>query len=398
MLSLWRMSSKSLLESEKTKPSCRKQSLITRREIIDESDVYIDVHKAIRRMAPAPKARVHKGHVVDKPVRPALQEDLIDLSGHHIDAPGRTGNGDERNHSPMHIHPAFGTSPKTTFLKRSTSGTDAQPIAVRGNVNDMREHLKHLGPSNVASRPKTTRYQTVKIKVPGATTSIEPTARSASVTESTGYSRSIIDEPYHDDPSVHVGEGEGLIKSGMEAKDGVQALQQGYGSLHYSTSPKNARTEAPIVAEGPSYQVPTYRNAMREYSPAVLSRNNSEKSSDTLKSLRSGSPRPWKRGTARSGSITEHTIESNGFQKVVLQTSSSDIEESGGSSSGKKSESNSPNLQSKTSASNRDSNGQAEENGNPKGEEAKKKRRRQRKKKPKNEEGSAVGEGSTTSG
>ena len=34
------------------------------REIIDESDVYVDVHKAIRRLAPAPRTRVPKGKVV----------------------------------------------------------------------------------------------------------------------------------------------------------------------------------------------------------------------------------------------------------------------------------------------------------------------------------------------
>ncbi|KAI6244498.1 hypothetical protein HI914_07372 [Erysiphe necator] len=35
-------------------------------EIIDESDVYIDVHKAIRRLAPAPKARARKRHVINQ--------------------------------------------------------------------------------------------------------------------------------------------------------------------------------------------------------------------------------------------------------------------------------------------------------------------------------------------
>ncbi|RKF53126.1 Protein MAM3 [Erysiphe neolycopersici] len=34
-------------------------------EIIDESDVYIDVHKAIKRLAPAPKARTQKRHVIN---------------------------------------------------------------------------------------------------------------------------------------------------------------------------------------------------------------------------------------------------------------------------------------------------------------------------------------------
>lgn len=336
-------------------------------------------------MAPAPKARIHKGHVVDKPARQIPEDDLIDLSGQGVEAVKR----DDRTHSPMHSHPPFGTSPKTTFLKRNTSGQDSH-ITVRGNINDMREHLKHLGPSNIASRPKSTRYQSVKIKVPGAA------PRQGSVAESTGRTRSIIDEPYRDDMSVHAGEGEGLLKSaGMDAKDGVQALQQGYGALSYSTSPRNKRQEVVIVAEGQSSQPPDYRKAMREYSPAALSRNNSDRSSDTLKSLRSGSPRPWKRGTARSGSITEHTIEANGFQKVVLQTTSSDIDESGESSNSKRGGSTSPEIQSRTSGSVNGSNGHIEENGPAKGEEVKKKRRRQRKKKAKTTEDSTGGESST---
>ncbi|KFY63141.1 hypothetical protein V497_02107, partial [Pseudogymnoascus sp. VKM F-4516 (FW-969)] len=59
----------------------------------------------------------------------------------------------------------FSTSPKATFMiRRSSAAADGGSVTVRGNATDMREHLKHLGPSNVASRPKTTRYNTVKIK------------------------------------------------------------------------------------------------------------------------------------------------------------------------------------------------------------------------------------------
>src|ERR1700709_2195658 len=109
-----------------------------------ESDVYIDVHKAIRRMAPAPKARVHRGHIVensDNPVNHQAEEHLIDLTDEDTIAKPQSpiANGNNRSNSLT----IFGTSPKTTFIRRSSGGVDGNLIQVRGNVNDMREHLKH---------------------------------------------------------------------------------------------------------------------------------------------------------------------------------------------------------------------------------------------------------------
>src|SRR5450432_3761310 len=128
------------------------------REIIDESDVYIDVHKAIRRMAPAPKARVPRGQIVTDPDNFAVPEDhLIDEeddgppNGKQRDRLGSVGSRGQGQ-------AVFGSSPKTTFMMRRSlgpqDGSPITPITVRGNANDMREHLKHLGPSNLASRPK----------------------------------------------------------------------------------------------------------------------------------------------------------------------------------------------------------------------------------------------------
>jgi metal transporter CNNM len=365
------------------------------REIIDESDVYIDVHKAIRRMAPAPKARVQRGHVIghpDNPVVHAPEDDLIDLRERQsIEIAKRLANGDHHSSIPVAV---FGTSPKTTFLRRSSSGADGHPIAVRGNANDMREELKHLGPSNLASRPKTTRYQTVKIK-PGAWP-----GRSGSRTESTGYPHSVVDEPYQDHPAAHAGEGEGLLRSaGVHAKDGVQALQQGYGSLSYSTSPKNAKSEMATTDGTAPYQRPPSRKSFKEQSPDSISRHHSDRSSDTLGSLQSGvSPTRRRKGTARSGSITENIIEAGGFQKVVLQTtSSSDREDSGSSNTGKKSGQNSPTITPKPPPAALDRAPEETRPATPKGEEVKKKRRRNRKKKgaKSGEEGSTAG-GSTT--
>jgi metal transporter CNNM len=382
------------LIGESVSPTTQNDLTDKNREIIDESDVYIDVHKAIRRMAPAPKARVQKGQVVGNPDNPVIQapEDyLIDLTEdgqNGVDIAKRLVNGDHRSNT-YHV---FGTSPKTTFLRRSSSGADGHPITIRGNANEMREHLKHLGPSNLASRPKTTRYQSVKIK-PGTI------GRHGSTTESVGYPHSIVEEPYHDDPTMHVGEGQGLLNSaGSHAKDGIMALQQGYGAMTYSPTKERDSNDS-NKDEAASYQPSTSRKSFKDHSPDGLSMRHSDRSSDTLGSLHSGvSPSRRKRGTARSGSITENIRESGGFQKVVLETTSSeDMEEN---ISNGKSGDNSPTI---VAANPLPPTSTQEPSQDPKGEEVKKKRRRNRKKKggKNGEEGSTAeasmtNEGSTT--
>jgi len=354
-------------------------------EIIDESDVYIDVHKAIRRMAPAPKARVHKGHVVENPENPVIQppeEHLIDLTEEDTTTkqPQVAINGDSRSNSPA----MFGTSPKTTFMRRSSSGADGNLIHVRGNVNDMREHLKHLGPSNLASRPKTTRYQTVKIK-PGHVMNW-----SESRTGSTAHRDSTVEEPYHDLPAPQGGEGEGLLRSaGKEASDGVHALQQGYGSLERTnTSPPGKLPRSDKVDANGPLQDPTNFSgggnaSLSRTNSSKFGSNHSDKSSDTLGSLNSynGSPARRRKGTARSGSITENIIEAGGVRKVVLETTSSSEERDERISKASQKENVSPgsstNLIDREDASHQDS----EATPKVEGEEVKKKRRRTRKKK-----------------
>lgn len=80
---------------------------------------------------------------------------------------------------------------------------------------------KNLGPSNLASRPRTTRYNTVKIK-PGGVGSAHKHAQESP------------DEPRHASPSPapQGGVGAGLLSSaGKDAKDGVIAVQAGYGTM-----------------------------------------------------------------------------------------------------------------------------------------------------------------------
>lgn len=261
----------------------------------------------------------------------------------------------------------------------------------------MREHLKHLGPSNLASRPKTTRYNTVKIK------SATHPLRSESRTDSTAPHEHIVEEPYRDDPAPFGGEGEGLLKSaGKEASDGVQAIQQGYGSFDPATPPspsKLAKSEA-TNQDGTMDAKPSPTDRSSPSSQMIsFSRNGTahSESSDTVGSLKSGrSLNKRKKATTRSGSITENVIEAGGIRKVVLETtsSSSDKEDGQGSNKGKEniSPSGRPRLGSQLDGADDHDDATAAET---KGEEVKKKRRRTRHKKKggkNSEEGSSAGQ------
>ncbi len=306
--------------------------LIVFREIIDESDVYIDVHKAIRRMAPAPKARVAKGHIVgtiEDTAQHGAEDPLIDLSDGTLI--GRSSTGQSTNQA---TH--FEINPKTTFLRRSSGGETGNTVLIRGNMDEMREHLKHLGPSNLASRPKTTRYNSVKIK------SASSLPRSDSRTDSASYhdvvleTPVILEEPYLDDATLHGGEGEGLLRSaGIDAKDGVQAVQQGYGSFRRDRPSSSASKKMTTVdhlkddaaTENSRLSQASDGNGLLE-TPHSISRHDSHdsgRSTDTLGSLSSVNHGHGhrKRGAARSGSITENVIEAGGVRKVVLETNSS---------------------------------------------------------------------------
>ncbi|TVY47034.1 Protein MAM3 [Lachnellula occidentalis] len=367
-------------------------------EIIDESDVFIDVHKAIRRVAPAPKARMQKTHVVgstDASSLHAPEDHLIDLTeGQRPEITKVISKGTSRSNSPAR----FGTSAKTTFLRRGSSGAEGRNIPVRGNFDDMREHLKHLGPSNLASRPKTTRYNTVKIK------SANQPSRSESRTDSTAPAphEYIVEEPYRDDPAPFGGEGEGLLKSaGKEASDGVQAVQQGYGSFDPTTPPnpsKPAKSEATYQdgAADAKHSPPDYSSASSQ--KIRFSRNGTahSESSDTVGSLNSGRGLNKRKKTiTRSGSITENVIEAGGVRKVVLETTSSSSDKEDGQSS-KGNENIFPSSARSRLGGQLDGADDHDEatSAETKGEEVKKKRKRSRHKKKggKNSE-----EGSTTS-
>ena len=301
-------------------------------EIIDESDVYVDVHKAMRRENPAPKSRVPKGEVVtdiddslavdteplididkDKDPREALQRHLT-VDGHGA-KPNSTGT--ELAASPR---------PRGDLSRRKSSGFQApsehESIHPKPPMSaEMRKRFEHLGPSNLASRPKATRINTVKVKpAQGSSNAEESNAKpsDASTTPRSSF-------------AAQGGVGAGLVSSaGKDAKDGVLAVQAGYGTIPTSTSPTS-----PKQSKKDTLAPPKDNHHQR---PSSHSRTDSQ---STLGSMHSGMKSPASRsrshrGTARSGSITENIIDAGGFKKTVLEmTSSSEDPEGSNGANGK---------------------------------------------------------------
>lgn len=189
----------------------------------------------------------------------------------------------------------------------SAAGSENLPRRLHGHGPDMRQHLKHLGPSNLASRPRQTRYNTVKIK-PGGGTLTEGVAKLQS--EARGA---------HNISSGPGGAvGAGLVKSaGKDANDGVLAVQAGYGATDRTPprTPKTGETSNKGVQATPS----TIRRR-----PSTDD-TSSAHSQSTVGSLPggNGSMPPRKGDVARSGSITENIVDAGGYKKVVLETTSS---------------------------------------------------------------------------
>ena len=302
-------------------------------EIIDESDVYVDVHKAIRRMTPAPKSRVPKGQIVEDPDDTIAegQENLIDVGDDQKEvhpgmkrAPTVDGHTLQINgHQDIPISPQRASQLRRTSSVQNTS--DRETTQKKPMHPDIREHLKHLGPSNPASRPRTTRYNTVRIK-PGAGASADEHRASVDATASERRPSSIAGQGGASATAAQGGVGAGLLSSaGKDAKDGVLALQAGYGSIPSGSppSPKNSR-RGPLVA---------YAEEEARKSKSRSSARSRTDSHSTVDSLRSGitSPGPRRKGTARSGSITENIVDTGGIKKTVLEltSSSEDPERSG---------------------------------------------------------------------
>lgn len=314
-------------------------------EIIDESDVFVDVHKAIRRLHPAPRTRIPKGEILADPVARKQSTNVVD---DETDAEQPESNGPRK----LSLQESQNQAKPTTFLMRRSHSGNGQSlergkVAFRSDDPEFKQHLKHLGPSNAATRPKSTRIPTVKIK-PGIPNTIPENRQPAPEGNATT-------------PSLapQGGIGEGLLESaGRDASDGVHSVAVGYGTMtserrmswrSNSSRPKTAVKEdrskspkAPATDENKDTKIIVdNRNEDGHGQEADQNKDNSEglqkplqrsKSASTIASLpsirsRSNSP-PRRRHTARSGSISENVVDVNGVRKIVLETTSSSDSES----------------------------------------------------------------------
>ncbi|KAF9876319.1 duf21 and cbs domain protein [Colletotrichum karsti] len=352
-------------------------------EIIDESDVYIDVHKAIRRLTPAPKA---------KPIKRALEASprVIPENGDLIEFDREIPHERNGSVSVMSDAPHLSTSPgkTTTFLmRRSSAGPDGRmtstAVPVKATFDEAKQHLKHLGPSNRASNPKNTKSTTVKIKPvqTGAPLSHVQSPPPASAGLRPASVAGDISQERHDEGHEDDSEQTPLIRPKLTGKGGVHAVRRSYGGAGMSDAQARLASAAshheddvkpsdeldlpPTVPENGSSPEASRRSgspeATRTDLTIIVSPGRGSNSPSVTSVIEDGSATPKRRPLVRSGSISENVVEtSSGVQKIIIQAASSDSDDAGskGSSGHRSRTTSQSNI-----LSSHDSEGEEQENG-----------------------------------
>ena len=301
-------------------------------EIIDESDVFVDVHKAIRRIAPAP---IHRPKLLAVPSEQKDESGLQSSDGKDgtWDSPSKRGS----------VSSDVGRT--TTLLVRRRSSTDSPASESRAQVQarqygapQVRQQFRNLGPSNAARQPKSTRINAVKIK-PG----FGPIPENVQVRLPDNVPRSPLSQAVQTPTptSGQGGIGENLVGPGKDASDGVQAVQVGYGTTGLSHGLIRAHTtdDRNMLLAGNATEesklLADTRNGDRRLTesapPTRRPENERSDSHDTIGELQNTVTPNGRRHKkpARSGSITENLIDSGGIKKLVLEMSSSSDEGAG---------------------------------------------------------------------
>ncbi|CAM1506393.1 Fc.00g060340.m01.CDS01 [Cosmosporella sp. VM-42] len=124
-------------------------------EIVDESDVYVDVHKAIRRLTPAPRARrIHAEAIASKKNTGAPDSTILVDVDEHPSGDQTIKVGSYQGDYTSGFHDGAKTS---IYMKRRSSdvpdgGVAGPPVRVKANLDEMRHQLR-LGPANRAAKP-----------------------------------------------------------------------------------------------------------------------------------------------------------------------------------------------------------------------------------------------------
>lgn len=294
-------------------------------------------------MAPAPKARFH---------RRSSQSGRPDLELTDGKSSEDTKVGDEESHenddgAKKHLavnesgqpRDRAGSPLSTLLMRRSSAGIDGrmENVPVRASFDDIKQHLKHLGPSNPASNPKTTRSTTVKIK-PGIVVHEQPPSHIP-------IEQAIAEAPHDEDDDERTS----LLRGKITPKDGAHALASSYGATGAGILSRSVETSQPKLPQiqttdtAPKEDQATQTSAHPSTTnlPAVVTTETSDRELRSKKSssgkstsgsehdyLDSPGPYGSKKGLfARSGSITEQVVETRGIKKTVLGTTSSNEDE-----------------------------------------------------------------------
>lgn len=299
-------------------------------------------------MAPAPKSRVPKGEVVDSSGKTTLggggsgdihSTDVEDDKDTQRDIGTIVGDISKENQHERDKSPRI--APNLRRISSSIAGSDRERLLKRSNTAEMREHLKHLGPSNLASRPRQTRYNTVKIKPGSDAASGDRSRKQDGLPKSASKSKSNdLLSPADAQNGVH----DGLISAGAkEAQDGALAVLQGYGTITPTpTNPGKPPRSPPDERPSSKASNGSGKEAQSPAQRPLVKRNTSHNtlgSQNDGSTSRPGTPKIKKSLTisvARSGYITKNIVEAGGTQKMVLEQSSSSeelAEQPGGRSS-----------------------------------------------------------------
>lgn len=270
-------------------------------EIIDESDVFIDVHKAIRRINPFPFTRKNCSHQPHSRMTTdsAMAATTIAAAVVGLDTSSaaeylRNNNDYLNNHNNPNTNAtsASGTNVPQSPLITATDSNNANGTGDAARKSSMQvpldvmAHLKHLGPSNLASNPKKTMSKTIKIK-------------NGSVDE--GVVK----------PSTR------LNRSGSTASNrSMRPGSRGYGALGDGGLGDNAGDQPPLIAlnESPS-NLHTADNHSHSRSHSRHGSGVQSADSEAVAVMRR---------VARSGSLVEKKKTSGGVPKTVIETTSSE--------------------------------------------------------------------------
>lgn len=305
-------------------------------EIIDESDVYVDVHKAIRRSHPAPKARVQRKDMLVKDV--AVKDGkLIDLEDEADEErqlqKSRTASVSGADNSTS----ILSSSPRTTLLmRRSSTGQDGKlvrtTVPVKANYEEMRGHLKHLGPSNPASNPKSTKVTSVKIKPGGGNTrqgSIATEAPDHSDVNGVNERTSLLRPEQNGNGNGNGSSGDKIPFPSYTTPSESPALEAQQESQQPPPPPKVLITpdeDAPSKKEPVAGEIKTVASGASLAGSSKSIVNTSDATMSNIEQQRA------KRGYVRSGSITEIEVNTGGVRKFVLEATSSGEDEAAESS------------------------------------------------------------------